>query len=291
MVDILLDRMLAGSGAPDDTAVVVARLLPLPLHELLPADAERLAPLRRRVAAWTTDCGLDADAVTDLQLALGEAVTNAVEHAYLGGRAEPADEAVEVVLRVLEDGAVDVRVTDRGVWRPPPENPGYRGRGLALIRELAHDVRVEPGESGTVVRFRVPPMPVEHPLALPGTALGADGAEAPAEGPARLRRWADDHTVRLHVDGDLDLAGVAAVRSDLLAELDGGRTLTLTLGSDSYVSSAGIALLSEVAQRARAAGGELTVVTPSDSPSRRILVLAGLDTVIGLSAGPRGDDS
>jgi anti-anti-sigma regulatory factor len=57
------------------------------------------------------------------------------------------------------------------------------------------------------------------------------------------------------------------------------------------VSSAGIALLSEVAQRARAAGGELTVVTPSDSPSRRILVLAGLDTVIGLSAGPRGDDS
>jgi anti-anti-sigma factor len=105
-----------------------------------------------------------------------------------------------------------------------------------------------------------------------------------------LRRWADEHTVRLHVDGDLDLAGVAAVRSDLLAELDGGRTLTLTLGSDSYVSSAGIALLSEVAQRARAAGGELTVVTPSDSPSRRILVLAGLDTVIGLSAGPRGED-
>ncbi|MCU1628884.1 MAG: hypothetical protein JWP64_3833 [Pseudonocardia sp.] len=290
MVDTLLDRMLAGSGAPDDTAVVVARLLPLPLHERLPADAERLAPLRRRVTAWSKDCGLDADAVTDLQLALGEAVTNAVEHAYLGGQAEPADEAVDVVLRVLEDGAVDVRVTDRGVWRPPPEDPGYRGRGLALIRELAHDVRVEPGESGTVVRFRVPPAPVEHPLALPGTALGADGAEAPAEGPARLRRWADEHTVRLHVDGDLDLAGVAAVRSDLLAELDGGRTLTLTLDSDSYVSSAGIALLSEVAQRARAAGGELTVVTPSDSPSRRILVLAGLDTVIGLSAGPRGED-
>jgi anti-anti-sigma regulatory factor len=48
------------------------------------------------------------------------------------------------------------------------------------------------------------------------------------------------------------------------------------------VSSAGIALLSELAQRARSAGTELSVVTASDSPARRILVLAGLDALIGL---------
>ncbi|MCW0215871.1 MAG: SpoIIE family protein phosphatase [Pseudonocardia sp.] len=287
VVDTLLDRMLAGSGAPDDTAVVIARLLPLPLRELLPADAERLAPLRRRVTAWSTDCGLAPDALTDLQLAVGEAVTNAIEHAYADGVAEPAGEAVDVRLRVLQDGSVDVRVADRGTWRPPPEDPGYRGRGLALIRELAHDVAVEPGEDGTVVRFRVPPAPVEQPAALPGDAFEAHGTVPPGDGPARLRRWADEHTVRLHVDGDLDLAGVAAVRSDLLVELDGGRPLTLTLGTDSFVSSAGIALLVEVAQRARAAGGGLTVVTPSDSPSRRILVLAGLDTVIDLATDLR----
>jgi anti-anti-sigma factor len=76
------------------------------------------------------------------------------------------------------------------------------------------------------------------------------------------------------------------VRSDLLAELDGGGPLTLTLAADSYVSSSGIALLSELAQRARAGGTELSVVTPSDSPARRILVLAGLDTLIG--AAPDG---
>jgi anti-anti-sigma factor len=286
IVDVLLERMLDEGGAPDDTVVVLARRVPGPLTRSMPADAECLAPMRRVIAEWAARCGLGEDGTTDLQLAVGEAVTNAVEHAYTSGP-EPTGDAVALSLELQPDGAVAVRVADHGRWRPPSEDPGYRGRGLALIRELAEDVEVMPADDGTEVWFRMPALPVEVVPRLPGGAAADRPAET-VDGPpvTRLRRWADEHTVRVHVEGDLDLAGVAAVRSDLLAELDGGGPLTLTLAADSYVSSSGIALLSELAQRARAGGTELSVVTPSDSPARRILVLAGLYTLIG--AAPDG---
>ena len=48
-------------------------------------------------------------------------------------------------------------VEDRGTWRPVPADPGFRGRGLQLIHELAEDVSVQPSPAGgTTVRFRVP---------------------------------------------------------------------------------------------------------------------------------------
>ena len=52
---------------------------------------------------------------------------------------------------------VDVRVEDSGTWRPVPADPGFRGRGLMLIRELAEDVAVEPApQGGATVHFRMP---------------------------------------------------------------------------------------------------------------------------------------
>ncbi|MFR9806418.1 SpoIIE family protein phosphatase [Pseudonocardia sp. RS010] len=286
MVDVLLERMLDEEGAPDDTVVVLARRVPEPLTRSMPADAECLAPMRRAIAEWAARCGLGEDGTTDLQLAVGEAVTNSVEHAYAGSP-EPAADAVRLDLELQPDGSVAVRVVDRGLWRPPPVDPGYRGRGLALIRELAENVEVIPADDGTEVWFRMPALPVQVVPRLPRGSADRPAERVRDDGPdvTRLRRWADAQTVRVHVEGDLDLAGVATVRSDLLAELDRRGPLTLTLAADSYVSSSGIALLSELAQRARAVGTEFSVVTPSDSPARRILVLAGLDTLIGVAPG------
>ncbi|HZG91304.1 MAG TPA: hypothetical protein VEZ42_13920, partial [Pseudonocardia sp.] len=94
---------------------------------------------------------------------------------------------------------------------------------------------------------------------------------------ASVRRLDGPDGVRLQVAGDLDLVGVADVRGELLAELDRAATLTLVLAGDCWVSSAGVALLAELAQRA---GGPLRVVTPVGSPARRMLALAGLDRVL-----------
>lgn len=270
VADALLDRMLAGRSAPDDVAFVLARLLPGTLRMWLPAEPEQLGVLRRSVGAWCDATGIDEDGLTDLQLALGEAVTNAVEHAYLGR--DPAFVRVEV--GPGPGGTVDVRVTDSGRWRPPPPDPGYRGRGLSLIRDLATEVHVDAGDDGTTVHFRMPPEP-----AIPArpAAPAAPPPPAPPQAATRVRRQAG----QLFLDGDLDLAGVADVRDQLVAELGRTGTLTLVLAPDSWVSSAGVALLTELAQRAT---GPLRVVTADGSPARRMLHLAALDQVLGFSA-------
>lgn len=123
---------------------------PGPLRITMPAAADELGPMRRTVARWARSAGLGESLSTDLQLAVGEAVANGVEHAYRD--ASPG--TVEIALE-LQDDAVAARVSDRGHWRRPPALPGYRGRGLAMIRALARDVRIRPGVRGTVVTFEL----------------------------------------------------------------------------------------------------------------------------------------
>lgn len=48
-----------------------------------------------------------------------------------------------------------ITITDHGRWRPPPGEPGYRGRGLAMMRALTGDVQLHPTAEGTTVRLRV----------------------------------------------------------------------------------------------------------------------------------------
>ncbi|WP_075299181.1 MULTISPECIES: SpoIIE family protein phosphatase [unclassified Pseudonocardia] len=302
MADTLLNRMSEGLSVPDDTVVVVARLMPSPLRVTVRADPKQLAPLRRAVGRWATVCGMGPDAASDLQLTVGEAVTNSIEHAY-GEAGDEAGAGVGLELALTTDGAIAVRVSDGGRWRPPPADPGYRGRGIALIRELGEDVRIDPGDDGTVVRFRLPANPVE---------IGTPGSEPPVEfvagepepgrdhtgqaGPSpqgdgdgvrppttRLRAAPDAYGVRLTVVGDLDLDGVAAVRAPLMEHLARRVPVTLNLATGTFVSSAGIALLSEAARRMRADGIAMTLVAPAGSQARRSLVLSGLDTVIGMS--------
>ena len=148
----LLDRCLGG-GPADDVALVVIRLLPPPLRRRRPADPAELARLRREIRAWAAAAALPDDQLEDLQLTLGEAFTNAVEHAYRDR--SPGQVAYGVAM--TSDGGVEVEVRDRGHWRPPPADPGFRGRGLLIIDRIARAVSVQGSDDGTVVRFVVPP--------------------------------------------------------------------------------------------------------------------------------------
>jgi PAS domain S-box-containing protein len=153
LASALLRDLLADTDQPDDVALVLARLQPLPLTETCPATPEQLAVIRRAVRRWASASALDEETTDDLQLAINEAVANAVEHAYGAG---PAG-LVEYSLTRSGDGSIEVCVRDHGRWRPPPTDSGSRGRGLALIRQLATDVDVEhPGaDGGTAIRFRM----------------------------------------------------------------------------------------------------------------------------------------
>jgi PAS domain S-box-containing protein len=148
----LVDAAVASSdGAGDDIALVMVRWIPAPLLVRLPATPASLRTSRQQVTGWAARAGLSQGHAVDLHLALGEAATNAIEHAYPDGDGEFTIEVART-----HTGGVRATVSDRGRWRPPPSDPGYRGRGLMVIREIAENVEIQRGERGTRVSFLVP---------------------------------------------------------------------------------------------------------------------------------------
>lgn len=123
-----------------------------PLRLRRPARAVELRSIRRDVERWARRTGLPADVVVDLQLALGEAVANGIEHAY----GEGAPGVVEIELELRDRSRVLVRVVDHGRWRPVPASSGTRGRGLQMIERLAGRLHVRAGATGTEVCFEIP---------------------------------------------------------------------------------------------------------------------------------------
>jgi anti-anti-sigma factor len=272
LATLLLREMLADTDQPDDVALIAARLMPAPLAGRIAADPTRLATVRRAVFAWADAAALPEDSVEDLQLALGEALANAVEHAYRDQKPGQCAYA----LTWSPDGGVDVSVEDFGVWREVPADPGFRGRGLMLMRELADDVSVEqsPG-GGTSVRFRVP-------VRLGATEDGDGQRRSDADNTGTGAEITHGPDGGLVLSGELDLASAAAVRPHLLAAVDAEapRDLTLDLRDLSYLASAGLGLLLELADRARQGGGRLWVLVDPEGSPARVLELAGLETLV-----------
>jgi anti-sigma regulatory factor (Ser/Thr protein kinase) len=120
-----------------------------------PAEPAQLRVLRHRVARWAREHLVPAQALIDLQLALGEAVSNGVEHAYPDG--ERGTVEVELELIAADAGpAISAQVVDHGRWRPIPFHKGGRGRGLTIIDQLTVDLRITSTDRGTQVSFAVP---------------------------------------------------------------------------------------------------------------------------------------
>ena len=112
-------------------------------------DPGQRSGLRRNLLQAISGRGLDQAAVG---LAVTEALTNAVRHAYPGSQGP-----VTLSVRQSADRLVVV-VTDEGIGarsftaRSRPDRG--MGMGLRLLHELSASARVEPGSSGTVVTMR-----------------------------------------------------------------------------------------------------------------------------------------
>ncbi|MEU2350666.1 SpoIIE family protein phosphatase [Modestobacter sp. NPDC049651] len=273
LASALLAELLADTDQPDDVALIAVRLMPPALDARVPADARELSRARRAVQAWAEAAALPPDLAEDLQLAFGEALANAVEHAYRGQR---AGEVAYTVSRTAA-GDVDVCITDSGVWRPVPADRGFRGRGLEMIAVLTTDLDLRPGPAGgTAVHFRLPAAPVPSatpPASGPGAGDATDdGADLRVDG------------ARLVLTGTLDLGSVDALRPRLLAALPGdGQLVTLDLRGVGYLASAGVGLLLETTAQVRAGGGGVRVlVTPGSLPAR-VLDVTALSDVLGVA--------
>lgn len=112
--------------------------------------------LTRTLADWDGE-----DLAWTAALLLSELATNAVLHAGSDG--------FSVALRLLEDGALRVELTDASV-RPPRQRDygtsATTGRGIALVDQLAREWGVAPRPGGKTVWCEVlpePPAPGRRP--------------------------------------------------------------------------------------------------------------------------------
>ncbi|WP_224403415.1 MULTISPECIES: ATP-binding protein [Pseudonocardia] len=129
--------------------------MPPTLRVELPVEPGSAGRSRRETGRWLASlCGTDEQCPTvqDLVLAVNEAVSNSIEHAY--GATGPGGDATVLLRGDAEGYRVRMEVSDRGRWRDPPTDPGHRGRGIGMIEAVAEDVRVVPGPDGTTVSFR-----------------------------------------------------------------------------------------------------------------------------------------
>ena len=101
--------------------------------------------VRRSLERFAHGVGLDDDHRFSLLTAVGEAVANAVEHAYVG---PPG--LVRVHAHAGE--SLVVTIEDEGKWKPA-QRRDERGRGLPLMRALMDGVEIRTHQARTVVRL------------------------------------------------------------------------------------------------------------------------------------------
>jgi serine/threonine-protein kinase RsbW len=123
------------------------------------ARAENVALARLTLSGVAAAAGAPPDVVADLKLAVSEACTNAVQHAYPGK--DGGDD--QVILRfVVADRQLVVEVEDHGSgfelvkresWEDG-ERPGRGlGMGLTIVRSVTDEVEIESGGKGSRVAF------------------------------------------------------------------------------------------------------------------------------------------
>ena len=120
-------------------------------HQVAPAVPESVSELRHAVAEYARSHGADDDLLASLQLAISEAMSNAVVHAFVD---RPAPGSLTVY--ASRDGdQLHVLIADDGSgMRPRPDSPGL-GVGLPLMTRMAQSLEFREGaDGGTEVAMR-----------------------------------------------------------------------------------------------------------------------------------------
>ena len=193
---------------------------PSPVRLSLPARARNIAVVRRALEAVAEELALPRRLVEDMRLAVTEACTNVVRHAYTGDEADDQS-ALRVELRPQPRGMLVV-VEDRGRGLAPSPDGGGPGLGLPLIAALDRGARdhprprpegqsrrdvLRPGDRGSVTDAAA------GPNGSPGTTR-VSIASGPLVGPV-LRRVVGMLAAR--ADLPLDRLDDAVLVADLIA--------------------------------------------------------------------------
>jgi anti-sigma regulatory factor (Ser/Thr protein kinase)/ABC-type transporter Mla MlaB component len=279
-------ELLTRTGYADDVTTLAAQRIAEPVPALrldLPGELDSVTAARRGFGAWLDRLDVAPDDRDALQLAVTEAVTNAVEHAYPPHRPGP----VRVDAALGGDGYLECRVTDYGEWKPPDPALAHRGHGLMVAGHIVDDMTVsrgpsEPGDSsgsrGTVVTLR-------HRLRRPAI-LASDAsthsAHFSSEPPFAVDIGGDGIDPHAGVCGPVDITSADRLERQLLSASRGGTLpLTVDLTRVTRLASAGVRALYQVRERLAAHQQKLTLVAAPGSSAGIVLKLVRLPHVGG----------
>jgi serine/threonine-protein kinase RsbW len=123
----------------------------------IPAKAEYITLCRLALTGLGQVRAISDDTMADLKLALTEAVSNSVRHAYGASGGGHVDVTYE-----LGHDRIGIEVIDDGEGFDPDEAPSFEGDelsegglGIAIIRSIADEFEIEsaPGRRGSRLRF------------------------------------------------------------------------------------------------------------------------------------------
>ena len=98
----------------------------------------------------------------------------------------------------------------------------------------------------------------------------------------------DPPSVTVVLDGEIDIATAPAIRRLLLAAISGGDVhLAVDVSGVTFIGAAGIGVLVAAANRAREAGGDLSLLAPSPRV-RWLLDVFRLDAILPAAQRPGG---
>jgi anti-anti-sigma factor len=260
----ITERLTAGAQRHDDIALLALRAYGPPegsFARSLHGVAEDLRALRADLRTWLAGIGASPTEVHDVLLAVGEACSNAIEHAGAG-----SDAPIDVRARLKQRDLL-ISITDRGVWRTASA-PADRGHGLRLMRVLSQRMRVVASEGGTRVELR---------FALGEPAAAAAPADvAPADPALELVRIDEVPVARLR--GDVDLARREQLAAALAtAATAPDRGLVLDLNEVEYLDSAGVHVVHGLMLALDERGQSLRVVASPGAAVLRVLDLVDLE--------------
>jgi serine/threonine-protein kinase RsbW len=135
------------------------------LRQSVPSRVDAISPAVEQLMLFITTFRMNDDSETEIDVALSEALANAIVH----GNKNDARKSVDVLCRCGSDGELLITVRDDGDGFDPNAVPdptamenllSDHGRGLLLIRTLMDNVHFE--EGGTVLQMRKRPPQLEE---------------------------------------------------------------------------------------------------------------------------------
>jgi serine/threonine-protein kinase RsbW len=130
------------------------------LRQSLPSQVALISAFVDQLMRFIANCRNQEDSVLEIEIALREALANAIVH----GNQEDPHKQIHVACRCATDGEVSITVGDEGQGFdsnavPDPTTPENlltkHGRGIYVMKSLMDEVRFEQG--GAVVYMRKKP--------------------------------------------------------------------------------------------------------------------------------------